>query len=108
MLGRPKLAPTAESTHNGYRTRETWRRDDTLLCVRDQADGCARSVSRSDGWPPYLLIVDLGQVIEVYADFSGQRQGCIQFADGHRYRIPMDDLRDEDVRDRLCRIWTGS
>ncbi len=52
------------------------------------------------------MIVDVGHVIEVYADFSGQGQGYTQFPDGNRYRIRLDDLRDEKTRDRLRLIWT--
>lgn len=76
-----------------------------MLRARNQADGYARAVAREDGWPPFLLIVDVGHVIEVYADFSGQGQGYTQFPDGNRYRITLDDLRDEATRARLQAIW---
>lgn len=103
----PSLIPDLpEPTRKGHGTRGTRRWDDTMLRARNQADGYARAVSRTDGWPPFLLIVDVGHVIEVYADFSGQGQGYTQFPDGNRYRITMDDLRDERVRDRLRLIWT--
>lgn len=103
----PSLIPDLpEATRKGHGTRGTRRWDDTMLRARNQADGYARAVSRSDGWPPFLLIVDVGHVIEVYADFSGQGQGYTQFPDGNRYRITMDALRDEKIRDRLRLIWT--
>ncbi|MFM2349570.1 MAG: hypothetical protein RIR04_536, partial [Pseudomonadota bacterium] len=57
--------------------------------------------------PPFLIIVDVGHVIEIYADFSGQGQGYTQFPDGNRYRITLDDLHDEGVRQRLHTIWTN-
>jgi len=79
----------------------------TPCCVaRAQADGYARAVSRTDGWPPFLMIVDVGHVIELYSDFSGQGQGYTQYPDGNRYRITLDDLRNEATRDRLRLIWT--
>ena len=103
----PSLIPDLpEPTRKGHGSRGTRRWDDTMLRARNQADGYARAVSRTDGWPPFLLIVDVGHLIEVYADFSGQGQGYTQFPDGNRYRIMMDDLRDEKVRDRLRLIWT--
>jgi hypothetical protein len=103
----PGLLPDLPGpTRKGHGTRGTRRWDDTMLRARNQADGYARAVSRSDGWPPFLLIVDVGHVIEVYADFSGQGQGYTQFPDGNRYRITMDDLRDEKTRERLRLIWT--
>jgi hypothetical protein len=103
----PSLIPDLPSaTRKGHGTRGTRRWDDTMLRARNQADGYARAVSRSDGWPPFLLVVDVGHVIEVYADFSGQGQGYTQYPDGNRYRITMDDLRDPKTQDRLRTIWT--
>lgn len=95
--------PVAQRQGHGLRGSRRW--DDTMLRARNQADGYARAVAREDGWPPFLLIVDVGHVIEVYADFSGQGQGYTQFPDGNRYRIALDDLRDEKTRTRLQAIW---
>lgn len=95
--------PTVQRQGHGVRGSRRW--DDTMLRARSQADGYARAVAREDGWPPFLLIVDVGHVIEVYSDFSGQGQGYTQFPDGNRYRITLDDLRDEDTVARLQAIW---
>jgi hypothetical protein len=99
-----QTAPKVLRPGHGARASRRW--DDTMLRARSQADEYARAVARKDGWPPFLLIVDVGAVIEVYADFSGQGQGYTQFPDGGRYRITMDELRDAKVRDRLRLIWT--
>ncbi len=99
----PDLPAPARQGH-GVRGSRRW--DFTMLSARNQADGYARAISRTDGWPPFLLVVDVGHVIEVYADFSGHGQGYTQFPDGTRYRIALDDLRDEKVRERLRLIWT--
>lgn len=96
--------PAVQRQGHGLRGSRRW--DDTMLRARNQADGYARAVAREDGWPPFLLIVDVGHVIEVYSDFSGQGQGYTQFPDGNRYRITLDDLRDEKTRARLRAIWT--
>lgn len=100
------LADLPPPSRKGHGTRGSRRWDDTMLKARAQADSYARAVSRTDGWPPFLMIVDVGHVIEVYADFSGQGQGYTQFPDGNRYRITLDDLRDEKTRERLRLIWT--
>ena len=103
----PALVPDLPSpTRKGHGARGTRRWDDTMLRARAQADGYARAVSRTDGWPPFLMIVDVGHVIELYSDFSGQGQGYTQYPDGNRYRITLDDLRNEATRDRLRLIWT--
>ncbi len=90
---------------HGVRGSAKW--DDTMLKARNQADGYARAVSKEDGWPPFLLVVDVGHVIEVYADFSGAGQGYNQFPDGNRYRISLEKLRDPETRDLLRTIWTA-
>ena len=103
----PALIPDLPApTRKGHGARGTRRWDDTMLRARAQADGYARAVSRTDGWPPFLMIVDVGHVIELYSDFSGQGQGYTQYPDGNRYRITLDDLRNEATRDRLRLIWT--
>ena len=100
------LLTDVQKQRQGHGQRGSARWDDTMLRARNQADGYARAVARTDGWPPFLLIVDVGHVIEVYADFSGQGQGYTQFPDGTRYRLSLDDLRDDAVRARLHAIWT--
>ena len=91
-------------TGHGVRGTAAW--DDTMLKARNQADNYARAVAKEDGWPPFLMIVDVGHVIELYADFSKQGQGYNQFPDGNRYRIAIDDLRKDETRDLLRTIWT--
>ena len=91
-------------TGHGVRGSAAW--DDTMLKARNQADNYARAVAKEDGWPPFLMVVDVGHVIELYADFSKQGQGYNQFPDGNRYRITLDELHDEDIRDLLRTIWT--
>ena len=44
--------------------------DDGLLRARSQAEGYARALPASEGRPPFVLVVDVGTVIEVYAEFS--------------------------------------
>ncbi len=100
------LADLPKATRKGHGTRGTRGWDDTMMRARNQADGYARAVSRTDGWPPFLMVVDVGHVIEVYADFSGQGQGYTQYPDGNRYRIFLDDLRQPETLDRLRTIWT--
>ncbi|WP_245894622.1 class I SAM-dependent DNA methyltransferase [Paracoccus indicus] len=96
--------PKIQRQGHGVRGSRRW--DDTMLRAKNQADGYARAVARSDGWPPFLIIADVGHVLEVYADFSGQGQGYTQFPDGARYRITLDDLNDPKTVERLRAIWT--
>ncbi|MGS4947895.1 class I SAM-dependent DNA methyltransferase [Meridianimarinicoccus sp. RP-17] len=103
-LAKGTAARSQKRIGHGVRGTAAW--DDTMLKARNQADNYARAVAREDGWPPFLMIVDVGHVIELYADFSKQGQGYNQFPDGNRYRVYLEDLRKDEIRDLLCTIWT--
>lgn len=84
-------------------TRPTW--DVLMLNAKRQAEDYARGLPASHGWPPFILICDVGRVIEVFADFTGQGKNYTQYPDRQSYRIRLEDLRDPAIRDRLRRIW---
>jgi hypothetical protein len=73
--------------------------------AREQAEQYARALPPEHGWPPFILVVDVGHAIEVFADFSGQGKNYRQFPDRSGFRIYLDDLRDPDIRARLRAIW---
>ncbi|WP_320196527.1 class I SAM-dependent DNA methyltransferase (plasmid) [Agrobacterium rosae] len=100
-----KGVPERKQKRIGHGVRGTAAWDDTMLKARNQADNYARAIAKEDGWPPFLIIVDVGHVIELYADFSRQGQGYNQFPDGNRYRISIDDLQKEETLDLLHTIW---
>lgn len=77
-----------------------------MVQAKGQAERYARALPTDHGWPPFLLITDIGYCIEVYADFTGTGRAYAQFPDRARYRIMMEDLHDPDVRERLRKIWT--
>jgi hypothetical protein len=79
--------------------------DVLMLNAKRQAEEYARALPTSHGWPPFILICDVGHCIEVYADFSGQGKNYTQFPDRQTFRIYLEDLRNEDIRDRLRKIW---
>ena len=56
--------------------------------------------------PPFIIVCDVGYVFEIYADFSGSGRAYTHFPDRKSFRIRLEDLRDEKVRDRLTAIWT--
>ncbi|WP_267382780.1 MULTISPECIES: DNA methyltransferase [unclassified Sphingomonas] len=76
-----------------------------MVQAKGQAERYAKALPADHGWPPFLLVADIGYCIEVYADFSGTGKSYAQFPDRSRYRIMLDDLRDRQVRERLAAIW---
>lgn len=97
-----------DATHRkpGQAKRGTRGWDQVMLAARKQAEDYARALPVEHGYPPFLLVVDVGHVIEIYADFSGQGKNYAHFPDRQTYRISMDDLRDSRIQTRLRAIWT--
>lgn len=83
----------------------SWTR--AMLQAKGQAERYAKALPTDHGWPPILLIADIGYCIDVYADFTGTGKAYAQFPDRGSYRIMLDDLHDEKVRERLALIWTN-
>lgn len=77
-----------------------------MVEARGQAERYAKALPIDHGWPPFLLVTDVGYCIDVYADFSGTGKQYTQFPDAARFRIALNDLRDEAVRSRLATVWT--
>ncbi len=91
-------------TGSGRRGGAQW--DRIMRQARAQAETYAKRLPADEGWPPFLVIVDIGHVIELYADFSLQGKHYAQFPDRQSYRIYLEDLREGAVRERLRLLWT--
>ncbi|MEQ8299531.1 MAG: hypothetical protein RH945_03215 [Hyphomonas sp.] len=76
-----------------------------MLKAKGQAYAYARALDVSEGWPPFLIVVDVGHVIDLYADFSGAGKNYTPFPDGSRHRIDMDALREQQTRALLRAVW---
>ena len=79
--------------------------DDALLRARAQAENYARALPADEGRPPFLIVVDVGNVIELYAEFSRTGATYTPFPDPRSHRIRLADLRDDKVRARLRSVW---
>ena len=71
-----------------------------------QARDYVRALPTDEPAPPFLLVVDVGHVIEIRADFSLTGRAYQPFPDPLTYRISLDSLKDEKIRERLKLIWT--
>ncbi len=79
--------------------------DDALMRARAQAEGYARALPAAEGRPPFLLVVDVGNVIEVYAEFTQSGATYIPFPDPRSHRLKLADLARAEVRQTLRAIW---
>lgn len=79
--------------------------DDALLRARSQAEQYARALPAGEGRPPFLIVLDVGNRIELYSEFSRSGATYTPFPDPRSHRIALTDLRDDTIRDRLRTIW---
>jgi hypothetical protein len=79
--------------------------DDAMLRARAQAEGYARALPATEGRPPFLLVVDVGNVIEVYAEFTRSGATYTPFPDPASHRIALADLALPQVQALLRTIW---
>ena len=80
--------------------------DDALLRARAQAEGYARALPATEGRPPFLLVVDVGTVIELYSEFTRSGATYTPFPDPRSHRIALAELAKPEIRARLRLIWT--
>jgi hypothetical protein len=81
--------------------------DEALLRARSQAEGYARALPANEGRPPFVVVVDVGQRIELYAEFSRSGGTYAPYPDPRSHRIALEDLGRPEILDRLHRIWTN-
>ncbi len=95
-------------TGHGLRGAKTW--DVAMDKARAQAERYARSLPREElidgGRPPFLIVVDVGHSIALFSDWSRAGGHYAHFPDSQTYRIPLADLAQEGVRERLRAVWT--
>lgn len=101
-----ELAGIETTQKLGHAKRGTKSWDKVMVAAKRQAEDYARSLPDDHAYPPFILVVDVGHIIEVFADFSGQGRNYAHFPDRQSYRLTMDDLLDAKVQDRLRAIWT--
>lgn len=72
----------------------------------NQARGYIRDLPSSEGRPPFLIVCDVGYVIELYSEFTCTGGTYVRFPAPQNYRIHLEDLRDPDIRARLRTVWS--
>lgn len=100
------LGLDAPKRRRGTARRGTRAWETELKKAKGQARRYARALPEADGWPPFLVVMDIGYCFDLYADFSGQGKAYAPYPDQQRFRIMIEDLEDEEVRDRLRLVWT--
>ncbi|MCD0157055.1 DNA methyltransferase, partial [Deinococcus sp. 6GRE01] len=98
-------ASKGKKTKKGHGTRGTAGWDTFMRRARTQAEGYVRLLPKEEGRPPFVLVVDVGHVIEIYAEFTRSGGAYLPFPAAGPHRITLEDLRRPEIRERLQAIW---
>ena len=79
--------------------------DDAMLRAHGQAVAYVRNLPAAEGRPPFVVVIDVGNVIELYSEFSQTGGAYIPFPDPRSYRIALASLADPRIRERLRAVW---
>ncbi|HEY1902577.1 MAG TPA: DNA methyltransferase [Terracidiphilus sp.] len=103
----PPLASAKEPRRmkRGTAVRGTHGWDEAMLAARGQAERYAKALPVSEGWPPFLMVVDVGHSIELYADFSLTGKAYLPFPDPRTFRILHEQLELAEIKERLRGVW---
>ncbi len=74
--------------------------------ARRQAETYVFLLDADHAAPPFLIVCDVGNCLELYADFTGTGRAYSHFPDRKGFRVFLEDLRDPKIRERLATIWT--
>jgi SAM-dependent methyltransferase len=96
---------TPRRIKRGTAVRGTHGWDEAMLAARGQAERYAKALPASEGWPPFLIVVDVGHSIELYADFSLTGKAYLPFPDPRTFRILLRQVQQPEIRERLRAVW---
>ena len=83
-----KLKAGLAAQASGRQTTKAF--DDALLKARTQAENYARALPATEGRPPFVVVVDVGHVIELYAEFTRSGGTYTPFPDPRSHRIRLE------------------
>lgn len=101
-VGTDGIAPARRG--HGVRGTPAW--DDAMVRARGQAEQYLRALPAEEPTPPFLVVVDVGHSLELYADFTRSGRTFLPFPDARSHRLPLARLADDEVRERLRLVWT--
>ena len=88
----PKDPESVTSERGKAGARRAW--DVLMINAKRQAEEYARALPPSHGWPPFILVCDVGHCIEIYADFTRQGKNYTQFGVGNDPRYSKSKIFD--------------
>ncbi len=101
-----ELAAKPAKLKKGTAVRGTKGWDDAMLKARGQAEQYARALPSEEGWPPFLIVVDVGHTIELFADFTRSGKMYLPYPDPATFRIKLPTLAEPEQQATLKAVWS--
>lgn len=79
--------------------------DNAMLRAHGQGVSYARALPKEEGRPSFVITLDVGVALELYSEFTQSGGAYVPFPDPLAHRILLTDLRKEDIRERLRKVW---
>ena len=98
--------PTLPGIEEPQQPPKAGKYDELMRRAFRQARRYAQSLPEPP-WPPFIITLDVGRAFEIYFDFGGNGRDYRFFPDRTSYRIPLRELRDPAIQERLRAIWTN-
>lgn len=90
------------------KTLATQSHQNAISAALRQAERYVRGLPLEEvqhGRPPFTVVVDVGNAIYLFSEFSGSGGNYVAYPDPRRHEIRLDDLHRPEVQDRLRRLW---
>lgn len=100
------LGFAAAPRRRGHALRGTAKWDTMMQQAYRQAMRYVRALPATEPHPPFLVVVDVGFCLDLYANFSGVADQYVPYPDARTNRIPLADLAQEPTRALLAQLWT--
>ena len=93
----------------GFAPRGTAAWDTAMEKARQQAQAYARNLPpaeiRDGGRPPFLIVIDVGESLTLYSEFTRTGGNYVPFPNPVAARIALTSLLQPEVRDLLRTVW---
>ena len=90
------------------KTLATQSHQNAINAAVSQAERYVRGLPLEEvehGRPPFVVVVDVGNAIYLFAEFSRTGGNYVAYPDPRHHEIRLDDLHKPEVQDRLRRLW---
>lgn len=99
------VVPAALGRRAVKRSSRSNDRDYAVLAARSRAEALGRAMPSEERRPPFLLIANVGESIDVYADFSLLGIAYTAYPGPNFNRVLVRDLGRPEIVERLRSIW---